>query len=131
MKTKNRLRELREEHGLTQYDLAEKLNMPQPRYWRYEQGKGNVPKDVILRLAECYRVSTDYLLGVSDDRNIGADSSTESNVIVLLSGERIRKCRHSMKMTQEEVAKHLGVTKQTIYKYESGMHSMNLPVNTI
>lgn len=58
-----RIRELREDHDLTQRDLAAELNMPQPQYWRYEQGYRDIPTDVLIKLADFYDVSTDYILG--------------------------------------------------------------------
>lgn len=58
-----RIRDLREDHDLTQQDVANKLNMSQPQYWRYEQGYRDIPTDVLLNLAKMYEVSTDYILG--------------------------------------------------------------------
>lgn len=45
-------------------------------------------------------------------------------------GERIKECRLSLGMTQEAVAKRIGVQKQTIYKYENGIIS-NIGIQTI
>lgn len=59
-----RIRELREDHDLTQRDLAKELNMPQPQYWRYEQGYREIPVDTLIKLAEFYDVTTDYILGL-------------------------------------------------------------------
>ena len=61
-----RLRELREDHDLTQRQMAEMLGMPQPQYWRYEQGYRDIPTDVLIRIADYFHVSTDYLLERSD-----------------------------------------------------------------
>lgn len=58
-----RIRDLREDHDLTQQDVANKLNMSQPQYWRYEQGYRDIPTDILLNLAKMYEVSTDYILG--------------------------------------------------------------------
>ena len=61
-----RLRELREDHDLTQRQMAEMLGMPQPQYWRYEQGYRDIPTDILIRIADYFHVSTDYLLERSD-----------------------------------------------------------------
>ena len=61
-----RIRELREDHDLTQRDIAAILHMPQPQYWRYEQGYRDIPTDVLIRLADYYDVSIDYMLGRTD-----------------------------------------------------------------
>ena len=54
-----RVRELREDHDLTQ----EQLRLTQPQYCRYEQGYRDLPTDILLQLAQIYHTSTDYLLG--------------------------------------------------------------------
>ena len=61
-----RIRDLREDHDLTQRQMAEILNMPQPQYWRYEQGYRDIPTDLLIQIADYYRVSTDYLLERTD-----------------------------------------------------------------
>ena len=58
------IRELREDHDLTQRDLADYLQITQPQYWRYEKGYRDIPTDMIIKLAEKYDVTTDYILGV-------------------------------------------------------------------
>ncbi|MBE6582849.1 MAG: helix-turn-helix transcriptional regulator [Ruminococcaceae bacterium] len=61
-----RLRDLREDHDLTQQDVAKYLNMKQPQYNRYERGLRDVPTDVLIKLASLYNTTTDYLLGLTD-----------------------------------------------------------------
>lgn len=58
-----RLRDLREDHDLTQSKIAELLHIVQSRYSKYERGVAKIPLDCLVRLAEYYGVSTDYLLG--------------------------------------------------------------------
>lgn len=62
-----RIRDLREDHDLTQRQIAAILNMPQPQYFRYEQGYRDIPSDVLIALADLYHTSTDYILGRTDD----------------------------------------------------------------
>ena len=62
-----RIRELRIDHDLTQRQLAAMLNMPQPQYFRYEQGYRDIPTDILIRLAEIFDVSIDYLLGLTNN----------------------------------------------------------------
>lgn len=62
-----RLRDLRESAGTTQQAVADYLNMQRSVYRRYESGQREVPAWVVDRLADYYRVSTDYLLGRTDD----------------------------------------------------------------
>lgn len=62
-----RLRELREDHDLTQKELGRILGLTQPQYCRYEQGYRDPPTDIIIRLANLYHTSTDYILGRTDN----------------------------------------------------------------
>lgn len=61
-----RLKDLREDHDLSQQDVADYLQMKQPQYSRYERGLRDVPTDILIRLAHLYNTSTDYLLGLTD-----------------------------------------------------------------
>jgi len=64
----SRIRELREDHDLTQRQVADFLGMKQPQYCRYEQGLRDVPTDILIRLARYYQTSVDYMLGLTDER---------------------------------------------------------------
>lgn len=59
-----KLRELREEFGLTQQAVAEFLNIKQNTYSQYENEKRQLPIDVLIKLARFYKVTTDYILGL-------------------------------------------------------------------
>ena len=61
-----RIRELREDHDMTQRQVAACLSMTQPQYFRYEQGYRDIPTDVLIALADLYHTSTDYILGRTD-----------------------------------------------------------------
>lgn len=58
-----KLKELRIDSGKTQKEIADYLNVKQNTYSQYENGKRQVPIDALIRLAEFYDVSVDYLLG--------------------------------------------------------------------
>ena len=61
-----RLRELREEQGLTQRELAEKLHLHSVTYLHYEKAQREPPLSVLADMATFFNVSTDYLLGLTD-----------------------------------------------------------------
>lgn len=63
-----RLRDLREDQDLTQTQVAGLLNMSQTGYSKYETGENDVPTQVLLKLADYYQTSVDYLLGRTDCR---------------------------------------------------------------
>lgn len=62
-----RLRDLREDHDLTQRQLSAMLGLTQPQYFRYERGYRDLPTDILIRLTEIYNTSADYILGLTDN----------------------------------------------------------------
>ena len=62
-----RIRNLREDHDLKQRQVAEFLHCSQQVYSNYELGQRDIPTDVLIRLADFYSVSIDYLLGQTDN----------------------------------------------------------------
>ncbi len=57
-----RIRDLREDNDLKQKDLAEYLSIDQSTYSDYENGKINIPIEMLIRIADYYKVSLDYLV---------------------------------------------------------------------
>ena len=62
-----RLKDLREDHDLSQQQISDFLGMKQPQYSRYERGLRDIPSDVLIRLAKFYHTSTDYILGLTNN----------------------------------------------------------------
>ena len=64
-----RIRNLREDNDLKQIDLAKLLQISQAQYSRIENGENDITLDSLIRLAQFYNVSTDYLLELTDIKN--------------------------------------------------------------
>lgn len=62
-----RLRDLREDNDKTQKEIAEFLNIGTTQYRRWEVGEHKIPAEVIVKIAKYYNVSTDYILGITND----------------------------------------------------------------
>lgn len=62
-----RIRELREDHDLTQSKLAKILGMSQTGYSKYETGENDLPTDILKKLSSLYNVSIDYILEETDE----------------------------------------------------------------
>ena len=62
-----RIRDLREDRDLTQTQLAKQLNMSQTGYSKYETGENDIPTPILIKLANLYGTSIDYLLGQKDN----------------------------------------------------------------
>ena len=63
-----RIRDMRTDRGLTQTDVAKLLHVSQNTYSQYEIGITRYPLDVVVKLAEFYGVSVDYLVGLTDEK---------------------------------------------------------------
>lgn len=63
----DRLKELRKLNHFTQKEFADKMNIPRTTYAAYEQGKRQPDNELLLRFANTFNVSTDYLLGIKKD----------------------------------------------------------------
>ena len=64
----SRLENLRIDADKTQQEIADVLNCKREVYRRYEKGSYEIPVWALIRLAEYYQVSTDYILGLSDEK---------------------------------------------------------------
>ena len=64
-----RIKDLREDADLTQQELAQYLHIKQNTYSQYENGHRQLPIEVLVTLARFYRTSTDYLLGLTDQKD--------------------------------------------------------------
>lgn len=62
-----RIKELREQQGLSQKRMAEILEMHTTQYQRYETGESPITIDFLLKLCDFYGVSLDYIAGRSDE----------------------------------------------------------------
>ncbi|MBQ7980778.1 MAG: helix-turn-helix transcriptional regulator [Oscillospiraceae bacterium] len=60
-----RIRDLREDNDLTQKQIAEYLMCDQSLYSKYERGEREIPLNLIIKLADYYNVSLDYIVGRS------------------------------------------------------------------
>lgn len=68
LKYPERMKALREDHDLTQAKIAEMLDVAQTTYSQYELYKRPMPIEYLVALCKYYRVSADYMLGLSDKK---------------------------------------------------------------
>ena len=62
-----RIRDLREDRDLNQTTVAKMLGMSQTGYSKYETGENDIPTSTLIKLAQFYDTSVDYLLGLTDN----------------------------------------------------------------
>jgi transcriptional regulator with XRE-family HTH domain len=65
-----RIGDLRIDKDKTQKDIAEYLHMHLQVYRRYEKGDREIPVWAVIKLAEYYKTTTDYILGLTDDPSV-------------------------------------------------------------
>ena len=82
-----RIRDLREDHDLTQDELCKILSMHKTTYTNYEQGKHTVPFDFAVKIADYYNVSLDYIANRTNSFKscIGKYSKDEMNLLFVYS----------------------------------------------
>jgi len=61
-----RIREMREEKGITQQQISEYLICDQSLYSKYERGEREVPLEIMVKLAKLFETSLDYLVRLTD-----------------------------------------------------------------
>ncbi|MCD5029078.1 helix-turn-helix domain-containing protein [Enterococcus asini] len=66
-----RLKDLRKKRSLTQSQLGEKLNVTKASISGYENDTRSPDRETLVKIAEIFNVSTDYLLGRTDDKDKG------------------------------------------------------------
>ena len=68
MKYIKKIRDLREDHDLTQQQVADILGTSQTMYARYERGANELPVHHLITLCDFYKVSADYFIGLSEKK---------------------------------------------------------------
>ena len=73
-----RIRNLREDKDITQAQMGELLSCSQRVYSNYERGDIDIPTPTLIKIADCHKVSLDYLLGRTDTPTISQKKNTKN-----------------------------------------------------
>ncbi len=126
-----RLKELREERNLTQNDVAVAIQTSQRNIGRWENHSNEPSASYVIKLADFFQVSTDYLLGRTDDfGNVSIQSSvphlSEESFNKKICGgnempfsHRLKELRYECGLTQKEVSDAVGSTQSNLGKWEN------------
>ena len=63
-----RIKALREDNDITQNVMAEHLNIAQNTHSQYENGKREIPINILIQICKYFKVSSDYILGLTDKK---------------------------------------------------------------
>ena len=99
----DRLRWLRNRYGYSQATIAEKLSLSRMAYTQYESGHREPGLDTLLRIAQVYNVSLDFLLGVSDLSRVPTFSPQEKHLISQLDRLAEDQRQHVFRILQQEL----------------------------
>lgn len=117
-----RIAELRKGSGMTQENLAEALNISRSTLAGYEAENKHPPYRTLVKIAKYFGVSIYYLMGITD-RLLGEEESGETHIVG--GGNIIKEFRKEICITQEELGKKLGVSKQTVSAWERGVSEVS------
>lgn len=108
-----RLKKLRESKKLSQQQLAEKLNINRSTYARYELGQTQPDFETLEKLADFFEVSTDYLLGRTDEKTVKVNVAgkeielTEKEFNVFKELKKYQLAFHDLQSDPEKKVKQL------------------------
>lgn len=122
------MRELRLENGLRQKDVAEKIGVCTASYGFYENWINKPDPETLVKLANLYNVSVDYLLGLTDDfgtRSAAPMSDTYSTEEQQVSVDtnfslKLKELRQEKELTQIDIAKGINTSQRNISRWENG-----------
>lgn len=112
-----RVKDLRDEHELTQVKLAEILGVSKSTYGRWETDEAIIPLFHLNNLCNYFKVSMDYITGLSNERCY-KDINKKLNKEII--GARLKKFRKDNNLSQEKLGKEINTTHSTISAYENG-----------
>ncbi len=112
-----RLKLLREEKELKQYDLANLLNIDNTTYSGWETGKDTITLRNLNKLCNYYDVSIDYLLNLTDIRNY---KIINKEIDLKVVGKNLRTMRKELNLLQKDIFNLLNTTSSTYSAYETG-----------
>lgn len=98
-----RIRDLREDHDITQKEIADYLGTSTQHYGKYELGHAEIPFDRAIKLARYYGVSLDYLAGLTNVKTPAYD--------IFLSEHEKRLIAAVRSLTDEELEKFADISK--------------------
>ena len=82
-----RIKDLREDTDLNQTQFAKMLGMSQTGYSKYETGENDMPTSILIKMADYYKTSIDYILGRTDEKNPYPPSSDYNHKNIWMSDD--------------------------------------------
>lgn len=110
-----RIDDLRTDNDLKIREIAKILNISIDNYFDYANGRSNFPLEKLNLLANYFKVSFDYITGLSDIKK-----EYPGNIDLNILKQRIKEIRKENKLSQDKAANIIGDKQSTYWNYESG-----------
>lgn len=108
------LKYLRKKANMTQQQVADILGITQQAYANYESNKREPDRQMLIKLAQIFEVSTDFLLGI-EDACVGFEYES-----ITKTAELLKELRQSKRLSKYDIAHILGITEYTYEQLELG-----------
>ena len=112
-----KIRDLREDHDLKQYQVAKFLGVKRTTYAMWELGDVNFPIEKLVELAKYFHTNVEYMLNLSSDKR---EVIYSEDITVEFIGSQLRRYRLKLKKTQREFASVLNIRQSSYSYYEDG-----------
>lgn len=113
----NRLKEIRENHELTQIDVAKNLGITRQNYSRWETGELLIPLYHLNSLANFYNTSMDYIIGLAKE---SVETKNIDKLNYKLIGQHLKEVRLDNNLSLRGLARILNTSHSTLIAYENG-----------
>ncbi len=112
----NNLKKIREDHELSQREIAKILKISKSSYNYFETGEHIIPLKHLFNFCNTFQVSMDFVCGLTDT-NV---PSKKCNINMEIISNRLKKTRIKNRLTQMELAKIINTSQSNISSYENG-----------
>ena len=119
-----KLKELRENNNLKQYQVADILNIYKGLYNEYETEYEIIPIKHLNTLCNYFQVSFDYIFGFT---NISNYKNSKEVIDACIVGKRLKEFRKEHKYTQEKLSSILNIARSALANYERGRNIIATP----
>lgn len=111
-----RMKEIRENAGLKQKDIAEAMDVSKGSYSMWECGTDTIPLKRLNQFCNYFDVSIDYVVGFNDKKKY---ANQKPDIKIKVTGENLKKIRLKKGLTQVEISNELNINQPTWNRYEN------------
>lgn len=113
-----RLKDIREDNDINQTKMAEILGINRSTYSLWELGINIIPLKKLCDFADCFNVSIDYVLGLTNNKK---SKAIKKGLNLIELGKSMKQVRIEHNLSQENIADIIGVSQACIVRYEKGL----------